>query len=161
MGDSKLENKAWYRFLKVLYGIGWFFILLIISVTFLALKPTNEIDMTKSSFICPNGKSYTWTENNYWDNFTSSDKYLNENYHVSALKTCGLSTLSAQQTRLNPPYTIKWVTNEEVYSNWTNALFWTFIAFCICNLLLDTVRNITLYVITGRWMSYWWQRIKL
>lgn len=74
--DKSLENKPWYRFLKVLYGTGWILTILITIFVFYLIKPSGRIVIEKSGYTCPDGKAYVW---NYTDGYYDvDDKYLNE-----------------------------------------------------------------------------------
>lgn len=184
--DANLGNGAFYRFMKVIYGLGWVFVFLIILFTFLVIKPSGSVVMGKSGFTCPNNKSYVWTK--YKGFYTKEDKNLKAEDHISALNTCGLFnpeymiddfaekkakaiTLGyaeeeiyrtaefglkekANETLENPPYKIKWVTDDSDYRKWLWTGFWTILTFFISYLLLETVKNIILYIIFGKRFSY-------
>lgn len=53
-----LEEKVWYRIAKVLYGIGWLFVILSVPLTIYVLQPNTYIDMDKSYFTCPDGSAF-------------------------------------------------------------------------------------------------------
>lgn len=180
--EYKLERKIWWRFLKVLYGLGWVIIILITIFVFLITKPSGSIQKLKSGFTCPDGESYVWSS--YGGGYyTKDDKFLESEDHISALKKCGLYEIDsankfretalergfteneiaaeisrkqleeAESNRTNPPYTLNWVTDENG-NKWFYAFLWTIVGFIVVNLLLDTLRNIILYIILGRPFSY-------
>lgn len=86
---KSLENKAWYRVLKVLYGLGWIIVLIITGFAFLILKPSSFVDLSKSTFYCPE-KVTSYSLENAKGLYNKGDKYLTMEDHLMATKTCGL-----------------------------------------------------------------------
>lgn len=187
MKNKQFEQKAWYRLLKVLYGASWFVVIALTIFTFFLTKPSGALEMGKSGFTCPNGKSYTWRS--YTGFYTKNSKVLNETDNVSVLKTCGLyngeylvgkgyservakaddmgfsetditKTITfilndeASKLRNNPPYKITWVTDETNAKKWLWSGIWSIIAFFVAYFILDTLKNIVLYVLLGKRFSY-------
>jgi len=173
--------------LKVLYGIGWVLVIVIVLITFYLTKPTGQIIADKSGFSCPDGQSYTWK--NLAGYYSQKDKVLNETDHAGALAACGLnkpddetiqrmekariagvseaqiqkeaSEYQIKKSRLNPPYKLSWVTDKSL-SKWLMAIFWAFVALLVANFALDTIRNIVLYIAFGKlfsypFLKYWWE----
>ncbi len=61
---SALKNKAWFRFLKVVYILMFsFFIIVFFVFSFVAI-PKEKVDQELSTIKCDNGKSYYLEENN-------------------------------------------------------------------------------------------------
>jgi hypothetical protein len=181
MSEKHYKNTAVYRAMKVLYGIGWVFVVLIMIATFYLTKPQGYVNMKESGFTCPDGKNYVWTSSTGY--YTKEDKVLETNDHLSALSTCKLydsligkfdtdaaikagysqkeidnylseqKTKKAEESRLKPPYKLFWVT-DETGNKWFWAAIWTFIALIVANFLLDTIRNIVLYITYGEGFTY-------
>ena len=83
-----IQNTAWWRLLKVLYGIGWIIIILITVFTFIVIMPKGNIEEAKSSFTCPDGNSFTW---NHLDGYyNKNDKIYSPEDHLKAMVSCGL-----------------------------------------------------------------------
>ncbi len=83
-----IQNTAWWRLLKVLYGIGWIITIIITAFTFIAIIPKGNVEESKSSFTCPDGNSFTW---DYLDGYyNKNDKIYNPEDHLKAMVSCGL-----------------------------------------------------------------------
>ena len=182
----KVHTSAWYRFLKVLYGAGFFLVLMVTLFTFLVSKPSGHIEVTKSGFTCNDGRSYVW--NSFTGYYTKKDTALNVDDHVNALQTCGnynpeffikdldsrkaaakeagfsdiqieealssnLPNL-AEKVRLDPPYTLDWVTDESDSSKWKSSIVSTFTALIISYFLMETIKNVIIYIFYGKRFTY-------
>jgi hypothetical protein len=187
MKQQVLEKNAWFRLLKVLYGAGWIVVVLITAFTFFITKPSGVVEMGKSGFTCPDGKSYTWKS--YSGYYTKNSKLLEKTDHMSALNSCGLyngeylvdkgftervekaksfgydeTDISksityglaekAESIRQSPPYKLNWVTDETNFHKWIWSGIWTIVLFFVSYFILDTFKNIALYVFYGKRFTY-------
>lgn len=180
MNAENLSNKAWYRLVKVLYGLGLALLALLVLATFISTRPSGRVLMEKSGFTCADGESYLWThQSNY---YSGAEVTLNDEDHLLALKTCNDKSgnrlavtrksdgqtgtveesdfdsklYELRETKSNhPSYQISWVTDDN-FDNWKVTITWTLLALAVGLIILDTIRNIIVYVVTGVWLSYWW-----
>lgn len=174
---QKIKNKPIFRLLKVLYCAGWVLVIMVTLLVFYITKPTGQIIENKSSFTCPNGKSFIWKDLDGY--YSKKDNILNEKDHSVVMATCEVNTTLKNKLtgeivkvnindlskynitnesaiygdRLNPFYKLNWITDNTV-SKWLTAIFWSFIAFVITGFLLDTIKNIVMYIMYNEPFTY-------
>lgn len=161
---KKLEKRAWYRILKVLYGVGWMLVLVITLTTFLVVKPTGYVNTYNSSVKCSNGISYRLSnlEGVYkvGDKLSLKDEIFvkrictRATYQIEEAKAAGYTDqeINKYLDQKQVSYALNLVEN----GSWRGTTFWTLVAFFIAAFLLDLFKKIVLYIVLGKKFSYWW-----
>lgn len=172
-----LEEKAWYRIAKVLYGLGWLLVILLAGITFIITKPNPGVDLSKSTVTCDNGKSFSLSTMQGY--YSSQDKFLDEEDNLRIVIACEIKQFSdetlmqmRQQTSSDyeyktelqkrgleltkrmaalgaPEYKLNFV-EKNLNSEWVNSLLWVLAIFAGSAVLLDLIKKITLYILTGK-----------
>lgn len=86
-----------------------------------------------------------WTDQQI-ENYLSSSQSQTDQHQQEVSK--------AGESGLNPPYKLNWITDSKNYKKWGMAFIWAFVALLVANFLLDTIRNVVLYVAFGEPFSY-------
>lgn len=174
---KNLEEKAWYRIAKVLYGIGWLFVILIAFFTIYVLQPNTYMNMDKSYFTCPDGIKYNTKgmTRNYLQ-----EKILSSEDDQRARATCAKHQVYSEDTKAkmqrareegwtedeisraiqegivkNPSMIY---TNDPIYKltliestngSWGNAFTWAIAVVVVGYGALELIKKVTLYILLG------------
>lgn len=147
--NDQPENKAWFRFLKVLYIIVYLVVMLGAIAISLVTKPHAVIDNNLSTIKCDNGNIYQLNKNNLY--IYSDDNNLNDTADKHARILCKYDTLnyySNLYSNENIPknYTFNPVFINPNYSDW---LWYSFVGLLILWLGLKLIKVTALYIILG------------
>jgi hypothetical protein len=144
---NKLEHRAWYRFLKVIYLLA--LTLSFVSIIGLAwvVKPERTLDGELSTIACDNGKLYAPAKNNIWtygDTLDSTD-----DKHARIL--CKYDTLDFYNYRYSNEfiaknYTFKPVYNEGDYGTW---FLYVLVALTVTWLIFKVIKIAFFYIAIG------------
>ncbi len=143
------ENKAWYRFLKVIYVLVWLIAFLIIGFITYLQRPYSSINYYKIGWNCTNGKSWEFSPaNSVYDlanpGFTDADE---ENVR----KTCEYGNdyrNNPEQLKASLP--AKNYTLYNIYDHYgsSNGMGWSlFISFFVSFIIIEGVKSAILYII--------------
>lgn len=141
-----LENKAWYRFLKVVYIVAIVTAILAIGGLSWALKPTKVIDYEKSYFKCNNGQSniYLLGKNNIYLDYSDA---MYDTDDRRAKSTCSDDkTIGFVPDEKN--YTLT-IVHKNSYS-YTSWLGYTIGAFFVLWLLFKLINVAFFYIAVGK-----------
>lgn len=132
----ELENKAWYRGVKVLY-------IFLVSVSFLAIigiswsvMPEKTIDGYGSSILCHNGKSYAPAKNGIY--LYGSQKELDYTDDKNARILCKYETLgfyNYQYESIEKNYTFIPKYSQAEYGDWFGGLALALFVFWVISYL--------------------------
>jgi hypothetical protein len=132
-----LENKAWFRGIKVFYFLFIAFFIIAICAISLDSKPTKRIDGEKSLIVCNSGKSYAPEKNSiylygYQEDLTSSND--SDARILCKYDTLAFSLHSSESIEKN--YIFRPVYDDSEISSWAwYSLLSFFILFVIAYLL--------------------------
>ncbi len=176
---KNLEKKAWYRILKILYGMGWITVFIVTGLAFFILKPTGYIDLYKSTVTCPDGNKYQLNSLKGFykvgQNFNTEDQLIvqkickveptvtirnsqtGEMKQVpqSQLAQYGLQAPQGQAPQPQPQQT-GISKNLEEQGSWGQALLWTTVVLYASIFLLNLIKGVVLYITTGKKFSLWY-----
>ena len=145
LSSSNINNKWWFRFVKVLYVLAYAVVVLVIVIGGYSSKQGGGIDLDKSTITCTNGKSYSPGKNNiylYSDNISSYD-----DDHIRIL--CAYDTLNFYS--FTPPaiknYSFYSVTKPVDWSESWQIWFWGII---ITIIVFELIRRTFYYIVLGR-----------
>lgn len=102
--EPNLEKRAWYRGLKVLYGVGWLCVFLITGLIFLGIRPDSSVNLSKSSFYCPreqvllSGNEYSLKDATGY--YKRGDEYLNMDDHIMVMKICKIPMVKLNEEKV-------------------------------------------------------------
>lgn len=144
---KNLENKRWYRFLKVVYV--FFFVLSIGYVLIIASinKPYTYVDSDKSSIICNNGNGYYAGENSIYIDSDGSLSSYNDEY---ARKLCYHGTIygASSKVPISTNYEVKVVHTTE--GSWGSAISAFLIGTGIVIVIFEIIKRVFLYIVMGK-----------
>lgn len=142
---NDLEQKWWFRFIKVVYVLAYIVAVLLVSFGGYDSKSGGGIDTEKSTIRCNNGKSYSPAKNNisvYSDNFG-----IFEEPHVRIL--CAYDTLNfySYTAPSSKNYIFEVV---QMPVNWSPAFQIWFWGYIIVIVLFEVIRRTFFYIVTGK-----------
>lgn len=142
---NHLEQKWWFRFIKVIYILAYIVAVLLVSFGGYSSKSGGGIDAEKSTIRCNNGKSYSPAKNNI--SVYSDDFGIFEEPHVRIL--CAYDTLNfySYTAPSSKNYSFDVVKKP---TNWSPAFQVWFWGFVITILFFEAVRRTFYYIVTGR-----------
>lgn len=144
---EKLESKAWFRAVKVLYFLFIAFFIIAICAISLDSKPTKRIDGEKSLIICNNGKSYAPEKNSiYLYGYQEDLSYSNDS---DARILCKYDTLlfslhSSESIEKN--YTFSPVFDDSEISSWA---WYSLLSFFVLLVIAYLLKIIFFYIALG------------
>lgn len=173
--SKDLEEKAWYRIAKVLYGIGWLFVILSALLTIYVLQPNTYTDTNKSYFTCPDGIKYN-TKDMMLNYLSGDEKSLSSEDDQRARTTCAnhqaySEDLKRRQERArqqgvsedeiaqlsyeyiiktDPSNVYKLTLIESTNGSWGNAITWAIAVAVVGYGVLELIKKTAMYILTGK-----------
>ena len=167
-----LEEKAWYRIAKVLYGIGWFFVIFIALSTIYALQPNTYTDTDKSYITCLDGTRYNLDGieyNSIQESLTPEGdkkakaaciklqaypeeiKAANDQARQAGYSENQIAQLSYEYTmKANPSNVYKLILIESTNGSWGNAFIWAIGVGMVGYVALELIKKTVMYILTGK-----------
>ena len=147
--DDNLENKAWYRLLKVLYAIAFavgIFITIFISISTI---PKKFIDSEFSTIKCANGKIYPLRANNLYLSLDNSQLFSNEDKNARILCSLGTNDYYAYSKVVikDKNYILNAVYNTPNYISW---LIYSLLSLFAVWVALKMLKIGVLYIAIGK-----------
>ncbi len=167
-----LEEKVWYRVVKVLYGIGWLFVILFALLTIYVLQPNTYTDMDKSYITCLDGTKYNLNGVDY----NSIQKRLTSEGDRKAKTACIGRQAYPEETKMrieragqlgwsedeiakfanqdmmeaNPSsvYQVSFV--QSTNGSWRNAFTWAIAVAVVGYVALELIKKTVMYILTGK-----------
>ena len=154
-----LEQKAWYRALKVFYLAAVGIIALIVLGVFWSFKPHKTLNEQKTSIVCNNGKSHAPSLNQIY--VYGSEDNLDSYNDKKARILCNYDTLdfySHDNEFIEKNYIFVPVYNYTTFSDWVDWIKGLIFAFVIFWLIAYLIKSGFFYISIGekpkiRWLE--------
>jgi len=146
---NKLNDKIWYRFIQVIFGIAITLSFVTLIVVLFSLKPHKVIDLDRSTFICTDKDSKNF---NQTFGFKGTSVYLNndgtlpvwDQPTVNNLCTTGDYLFTGNGTY----YTLAPVFEND--SSWNNFFWEIVVSLTVLSIIWLLIRKLFLYIVLGR-----------
>lgn len=160
MEKNKLESKAWFRLVKVLFIFTYLLTLLVIFIFAYYSRPQSIIDTYNSKIICDNGKKYLAGENNIE---VFKVKYAIDGYYETEKDKVSLLCLGyehgfvpdfitdAEMSKIenkNQLYKIEIVNKSD--GSWWSYIGYIILALFTASLIFEIIRRTFLYIVSGK-----------
>lgn len=143
------EDKAWYRFLKVIYILTWIVAFMIIGLITYLQHPYESTNYYKIGFKCNNGKSWEFSPTNSVYNLENPG--FNSSDEENVRKTCEYGNdYRNNPDQLTAALPEKNYTLYHLYDHYgsSNGMGWAlFISFLISFILIEGIKSAILYII--------------
>jgi ribosomal protein L37E len=141
------EDKAWFRFFKVAYIVGYVLSILLVVGISISTIPKEKIDDALSTIKCNNGKTYSLSRNNLY----TSNSILDYSEDKNARILCQYDTVNYynylySNQQINKNYTFNPFYTTPNYKSWA---IYSLVALLIMWLLLILIRIGFLYIAIG------------
>lgn len=163
-----LENKCFYRLVKVMYVFFLAVCFIIIGLLGWETKPYQVIDGDISYFTCPNGERHSFDSLDlyvYSSSFSSSDaekaisecnKHHKKNEPVtdSALLKIFNSNSNHWKIAYGDPYP-----TTRIYTtrgSWVEVIQWWVLGFFVVFLIINVIKQSLLYIVYGKKFTFSW-----
>lgn len=142
-----LENKAWFRFVKVLYIVNIVIAIITIGGISWSAKPQKTLDGNLSSISCNNGKFYAPNRNSIYPYSWETDlSYSNDENARILCRYDTLNFYSHSNEAIEKNYTFIPIYNDVKYGSWIGYII---LAFCLLWLFTYLIKIGFFYIVIG------------
>jgi hypothetical protein len=159
--NISLENKFFYRLVKVLHILNMTLFFIAISCYLYCYIPSGTIPDNERSYIaCENGQKYILNKINI--NLESYEKEFNDEAKKQAQKICvgtGIDYSAYGEINPLPNYSLKLIYKPREWMVFGNALLWCFFVAAIYYSIMNIIREALIYLAFGRKFTWDWLKI--